>query len=320
MDDIIEQLATIHFDESLLANAKVDDIYHDFNAHYGRLDDLKKFRSDFEQKNFLSRWWNSDQLQDAQLSSTEVQAAFSKTIGQLMLISIAQSKKLTQQQLDLSKQQGELTKQSTKISDQAEKLAMQNDELVRQSVEQDRLIKESRELKGLTEDSVKKLIAIANEVKSTKDDLLAQFEPKIHAANELIARNEQLLVIGIAEQKQSFDARSQELNAWLDAEAAKLNVRQEVMVASLAQDKAERLAQAQGAQTALQVQQASVAALSQAQTEQAAAQQSRLGQLERQLQEADARQQGQIASLKKMVFGLAICSVLVLGVLIFKLA
>ena len=178
MSDVISQLATINFDERMLVHADVGNIYRDFNANYQRLDDLKNFRSDYEKKNKLMRWWHNDKLRDAQLDSAEVQAEFSKTIGQLMLIGIAQSKKLTQQQNQLNEQQEKLSAQAEGIVQQAEHLQMQQHTLAEQNSKLEKLVKDFFALKGFTEDGARKLIAIANDVRGTKDALLADFSVK----------------------------------------------------------------------------------------------------------------------------------------------
>lgn len=92
MSQIINELATIEVSNEVLQQLDVGGIYQSFSKNYRKLDDLKNFRTEYEKKNWLMRWWHNDKLRDAQLDSAEVQAEFSKTIGQLMMISIMQSK------------------------------------------------------------------------------------------------------------------------------------------------------------------------------------------------------------------------------------
>ena len=175
MSKIINDLASIEVSNETLHRLNVDSIYRDFSRNYKRLDDLKKFRSDYENKNALMRWWDNDKLQDAHLDSAEVQAEFSKTIGQLMMISIMQSKKLAEQQVQLNEQQGNLRRQADGISEHAGALQKQHHVLAEQALKLETLVHEYFALKGLTEDGAQKLIDIACEVKTTKDGMLQAF-------------------------------------------------------------------------------------------------------------------------------------------------
>lgn len=175
MSQLINELARIEVSNDALLQLEVENIYRDFSSNYRKLDDLKNFRTDYEKKNRLMRWWHNDKLRDAHLDSAEVQAEFSKTIGQLMMISIMQSKKLTEQQSQLNSQQGDLKKQADGIAKHAGTLQQQHEVLAKQSEKLETLVKEYFDLKGLTEDGAQKLIEIAAEIKGTKNDMVRQF-------------------------------------------------------------------------------------------------------------------------------------------------
>lgn len=180
MSQIIHELATINVSEDAIRGLDLGGIYQSFSKNYKKLDDLKNFRAEHEQRNVVMRWWHSDKLQDAQLDSAEVQAEFSKTIGQLMMISILQSKKLTEQQQQLNGQQGALRKQADGIASQAAVLQQQHHALAKQSEELERLVKDYFALKGLTEHGAQRLIEIAGEIKSTKQSMLDEFATRSH--------------------------------------------------------------------------------------------------------------------------------------------
>jgi hypothetical protein len=203
MSQIINQLATIEINNEVLQQLDLGGIYESFSRNYKKLDDLKNFRTDYEKKNRLMRWWHNDKLRDAQLDSSEVQAEFSKTIGQLMMISILQSRKLSEGQTQLNDQQRELNIQTDRIEKNTEQLQLQSALLENQSSElkeqadsiegqtvelqhqHARLEEQSESLKklmddyfalqGLTEEGALKLISIGNEVKTTKENLLQEF-------------------------------------------------------------------------------------------------------------------------------------------------
>lgn len=185
MSQIINELATIEVSNEVLQQLDIGGIYQSFSKNYRKLDDLKNFRSDYEKKNRLMRWWHNDKLRDAQLDSAEVQAEFSKTIGQLMMISIMQSKELSEQQTQLNNQQGKLKNQADGIAEHAAKLQEQHRVLAEQSKKLETLVHEYFALKGLTEDGAQKLIEIASEVKLTKDGMLREFELRAQRVESL---------------------------------------------------------------------------------------------------------------------------------------
>lgn len=175
MSQIINELATIEVSNEVLQQLDLGGIYKSFSKNYKKLDDLKNFRSDYEKKNWAMRWWHNDKLRDAQLDSAEVQAEFSKTIGQLMMISIMQSKKLAEQQTQLNEQQSKLKTQADGIEEHAGELQKQHQVLAEQSAKLETLVHEYFALKGLTEDGAQKLIDIAKEIKATKEGMLQDF-------------------------------------------------------------------------------------------------------------------------------------------------
>jgi len=187
MAQIINELATIEVNDKVLQQLEIGEIYQTFQKNYQKLDDLKNFRSEYEKKNRLMRWWHNDKLQDAQLDSAEVQAEFSKTIGQLMMISIIQSKKLSEQQMQLNNQQGKLKAQANGIAEHASELQKQHHVLAEQSQKLEELVREYFELKGLTEDGAEKLIGIAREVKTTKDQMLQEFTSRANDVEAVCA-------------------------------------------------------------------------------------------------------------------------------------
>ncbi|KXW59009.1 coiled-coil domain-containing protein [Ferrovum myxofaciens] len=187
MSQIINELATIEVSNEVLQQLDLGGICQSFSKNYRNLDNLKNFRSEYEKKNWLMRWWHNDKLRDAQLDSAEVQAEFSKTIGQLMMISIMQSKELSEQQTQLNDQQGKLKTQADGIAEHAGKLQEQHQVLAEQSKKLETLVHEYFSLKGLTEEGAQKLIEIAREVKATKDGMLQEFEARSQSVEAVCA-------------------------------------------------------------------------------------------------------------------------------------
>lgn len=88
-----------------------------------------------------------------------------------MVLSILQSQYLERQQHLLAEQQQIIKKQTTSIEFHNAALEKQHKDLARQNVELEKLIKDYFDLKGLTQDGAKQLIAIAHEVKDSKVEL-----------------------------------------------------------------------------------------------------------------------------------------------------
>lgn len=185
MSQLINEIATIDVSDETLRQLNLAGIYKDFVKNYRRLDDLKKFREGYEKDNWLIRWWHNDRLSDAQLDSAEVQAEFSKTLGQLMLVSIMQSKRLAEQQGQLNEQQVKLKVQAEGIADQAAEIKKQHYVLAEQSTKLEKLVNEYFALKGLTEEGAQRLIDIAQEVKSTKNQMLHEFDERTNGVEAL---------------------------------------------------------------------------------------------------------------------------------------
>ena len=179
MTELIHRMSQVQVPDDLLRQVNMDGLIDDFRKNFKRLDDFKKTRSRHEDRNFLSKWWNSDELENAQLDAVETQAAFSKAIGQLMVLSIVQSQRLQSQQEQLSSQQGVIKDQTQRIERHTLELHEQQELLAKQNTDLEKLVNDYFELRGLTQEGAKKLIAIANEVQGTRDSLLRSVEESL---------------------------------------------------------------------------------------------------------------------------------------------
>lgn len=174
MFDVIDQLAGIPMDDSALDQLDLTNVFENFVRNYKKLDDLKNFRSDYEQRNFLSRWWDNDKLKDAQLDSAEVQAEFSKTIGQLVAISLFQAQKINRQQQKLTehqhtiKEQVEAGRQHTKEIERQQKIQCEQAEKIHQ------LVENYIAVKGISDESIRRLAAIVAKINATKEEFFAE--------------------------------------------------------------------------------------------------------------------------------------------------
>jgi hypothetical protein len=189
VSELIQQLATIEVSSNELTELAPDEIFRNFSSNFAKLGDLKKFKSEHEKKNFIVRWLQSGRLADAQLDSAVVQAEFSKAIGQLMMISVLQSKKLSAQQQTLTSQQAGLERQAKEILSQTEEIAVQQETQAQQAKSLQSLVENYFELKGLTQDGAAKLIAIAMEVRGTKDSMIEDVSRRLLGMRQALDEN-----------------------------------------------------------------------------------------------------------------------------------
>ncbi len=189
MTELIQQLATIDVSTGALTELKPDEIFRNFSTNFAKLGDLKRFVSEHEKKNFIIRWFQSGKLAEAQLDSTVVQAEFSKAIGQLMMISVLQSKKLSEQQKTLTSQQVDLKKQAKEILGQTEDISTQQVAQAKQAKDLKALVENYFELKGLTQDGAAKLVAIATEVRGTKISMVEEVSRRLLDMRQTLDEN-----------------------------------------------------------------------------------------------------------------------------------
>ena len=207
LNKVVQSMSQVSIPQDILNKVDMKSLLKDFSEDYKKLDDLKAVRARHEERNFVSRWWNNDELEDAQLDAAELQASFSKKLGQLMVISVAQSQQLHQQQVGLSDQQHIIKKQTEQLAENDEHLNHQQLSLEEQNKKLENLVNEYFKLKGLTQDGALKLIKIANEVKETKDSLMTSFGCRVQ---EIEGIRQNILT----EQSELIDSQTQQLNAF----------------------------------------------------------------------------------------------------------
>lgn len=174
MSHVIFKLANIPLRDSILDKLELDKVFENFAKNYKKLDDLKNFRSEYEQRNFLSRWWDNDELRDAQLNSAEVQAEFSKTLGQLVAISVIQAKELNEQQQRLGDQQRIIQEQVIAVREHSKEIEQQQHIQDEQAEKLKQLVADYISVKGISDDSIRRLAKIVAEIDKTKEEFFAE--------------------------------------------------------------------------------------------------------------------------------------------------
>jgi hypothetical protein len=185
MDLIVKGMADLPIPEEMLRELDVPGLLQSFKNDYDKLDNLKNARVRHENRNILSRKIHSGELKEAQLDAAELQASFSKKLGQLWLISHAQARLLDKQQQDLQRQQNQIKQQTGDIANANVTIEKQQNKLSDQQGQLEKLIKDYFNLKGLTMDGARQLIQIAEEIKCTKSSLMDTFEAEHRVLLEL---------------------------------------------------------------------------------------------------------------------------------------
>lgn len=207
---IISEMSQVTLSDDLLKQVNMKELIEEFQSNDKKLGDFQKTRDAYEKRGFRKKIWDvisfDNTMENAQLSATEVQAKFSKTLGQLMVVNVALSRHLHQQQEQLAIQQGIIKNQTEQIELQTHEIEKQHEVLAKQNSDLEKLVNDYFELRGLTQDGAKKLISIANEIQHTRDDLLESMEK----SRNWIAEQQQKILTEISLQIASFDEATQE--------------------------------------------------------------------------------------------------------------
>lgn len=191
MPNVIAQLAKTQPPKELLQHIDINDIYEKFHETFKRLDDFKDIRDKHEQRGFLGRLFNGQELKDAQLDAHELQAEFSKTLAQLMMISTMQSQQLVAQQNQLGQQQGDLKEKAESLAAHTRKLEEHQASISRQATELRQYVTNLLNVQGLTAEHGQQLIDIAEEVTTTKDRLLEEFAARVQEIDTALAAQQE---------------------------------------------------------------------------------------------------------------------------------
>ncbi|SOE64461.1 hypothetical protein SAMN05446935_2472 [Burkholderia sp. YR290] len=231
MNDLIQDIAQIQVPHDLLDQINMNEVLTKFRNNFKRLDDFKRARNEHEQRNALMRWWHNDKLKDAQLGAQELQAEFSKSLGQLMVISMLQAKRLADQQDQIGSQQREMKRQTERLETHTAQLDQQQGKLHQQAVDLEKLVKDFFELRGLTQDGAKQLIAIAAEVKRTRDELLDSVQSTVGTLRQEYGTLERFVKAAAASLDESVATKNAQLSRYVDEQYAGLTTRLETALA-----------------------------------------------------------------------------------------
>jgi chromosome segregation ATPase len=217
MSKVIAQLACTVPSDDLLAQIDIAEVYEKFHNTFKRLDDFKRARDEHERRNFFGRLFNRDELKSAQLDAQQLQAEFSKTLAQLMVISSLQAQQLTEQQVQLTDQQKTLDAKAEELAQQNIRLEQHQAEIKHQAADLRQYVTDLLKVQGLTDEHGEILISIAKEVMETRDSLLADFDNRMHQVQDALDEQQQLLREVLDEQASSLEQRLTQLQQVVDS-------------------------------------------------------------------------------------------------------
>ena len=220
MDLVVKEMSKITIPKDVLKKIDMRSLIEGFKSDYDQLGNLKNTRTKHEERNWLSQICNSGELEEAQLDAAELQASFSKKLGQLMVISIEQSKLLTHQQYNLQLQQNKIKQQATELASANVQLDQQQHKQMDQQRELKKLINDYFELKGLTAKDAEKLILIANEVKEMKSTIFAKLEHEFSAISQI----KDSLFDRFEQEVQVFNRKLEQFEVELQSQLKKISI------------------------------------------------------------------------------------------------
>lgn len=207
MTDMIARLADVKPPAELLLQVDMAEIFEKFHTTFKRLDDFKNVRDRHEQRGFLGRLFNGKELKEAQLDAQELQAEFSKTLAQLMVISTVQSQQLVEQQKQLGVQQKDLEEKADALASHTRQLETHQANIQQQAAELRRYVTNLLNVQGLTDEHAHRLIEIAEDVTSTRDRLIQQFDARMETIDASLTQQSVATGKSIAELEEQLGTR-----------------------------------------------------------------------------------------------------------------
>ncbi|WP_434605603.1 hypothetical protein [Pseudomonas sp. R1-7] len=244
MSKVISQLASTVPSDDLLARIDIAEVYEKFHSTFKRLDDFKRVRDEHEQRNFLGRLFHRGELKNAQLDAQEVQAEFSKTLAQLMVISSLQAQQLTEQQGQLADQQKTLDAKAEELARQNMRLEQHQTVIKHQAAGLRQYVTDLLKVQGLTDEHGEMLISIAKEVMETRDRLLTDFDNRMRQVQAALDEQQQVLREVLDEQASTLEQRLTQLQQTVDStQEQRLQAVEQGLLAALDEQRREAVGQ-----------------------------------------------------------------------------
>lgn len=177
MSEIISQIAQINVPQDVLQNADFDGIVNDFRRHFRRLDDFQRIHGPVGMHDSLQPLWQAIAAGDHRPGTSDLEvSALSKTLGQLIVLSVVQSQQLQRQQDDLASQQATTRSLQQKLKQQQATLAEHHQAQGTHRGELQQVMLQLLELRNGLTASTQRITELGQEGHKTREELEAQIK------------------------------------------------------------------------------------------------------------------------------------------------
>ncbi|WP_294001625.1 hypothetical protein [Sphaerotilus sp.] len=182
MSEIISQIAQINVPQDVLQNADFDGIVNDFRRHFRRLDDFQRIHGPVGMHDSLQPLWQAVASGDRPDTSDLEVSALSKTLGQLIVLSVVQSQQIQQQQDAIGSQQTATRTLQQKVKQAHTTLAEHQQAQGLRSTEMQQLTHHLLEVRNGLAASTQRVAEVGQDTRKTREELQAQIQQALTEA------------------------------------------------------------------------------------------------------------------------------------------
>lgn len=183
MSEIISQIAQINVPQDVLQNADFDGIVNDFRRHFRRLDDFQRIHGPVGMHDSLQPLWQAIAAGDHRPDTSDLEvSALSKTLGQLIVLSVVQSQQIQHQQDVLGSQQTATRTLQQKVKQQQTVLAEHQQAQSVHSGELQQVMSQLLEVRNGLVASTQRITEIEQDAHKTREELEIQVKQALAEA------------------------------------------------------------------------------------------------------------------------------------------
>jgi uncharacterized phage infection (PIP) family protein YhgE len=183
MSEIISQIAQINVPQDVLQNADFDGIVNDFRRHFRRLDDFQRIHGPVGMHDSLQPLWQAIAAGDHRPDNSDLEvSALSKTLGQLIVLSVVQSQQIQRQQDALSSQQTATRTLQQKVKQAHTTLAEYQQAQGAHSGEMQQVMEQLLEVRNGLVTTTQRVTEATQDSRKTREELQAQIQKALTEA------------------------------------------------------------------------------------------------------------------------------------------
>jgi chromosome segregation ATPase len=183
MSEIISQIAQINVPQDVLQNADFDGIVNDFRRHFRRLDDFQRIHGPVGMHDSLQPLWQAIAAGDHRPDSSDLEvSALSKTLGQLIVLSVVQSQQIQRQQDALGSQQTATRTLQQKVKQAHATLAEHQQAQSVHNTEMQQVMHQLLEVRNGLVATTQRVTEAAQDGQKTREELQAQIHKALTEA------------------------------------------------------------------------------------------------------------------------------------------